>query len=244
MEFTNYSLDQITALRRRVEQDLKTSSCLQDASQRLASILYEEFDPSTILVRVFATVTFGEIPDRDQRFVSRLAEARGCRPELDDETVVISLLGTRGKNREWNDRNRSRDRLGIPLLSASFIQTVPMLTRFLSATGAGIQWIDKQTTRILAKTFGQMAMVLYVDDAKKAETEDGFKILAAQDFVKAYNVRTAFGLGGGYLDGTFVAIVIFTNEHIEQRQVERFLPLVNTFKTATAKHAMSKQLFS
>jgi hypothetical protein len=88
-----------------------------------------------------------------------------------------------------------------------------------------------------------MAMVLFVDDAKKAETEDGFKILAAQDFVKACNVRTAFGLGGRYLDGTFVAILIFTNEHIEQKQVERFLPLVNTFKTATAKHAMSRQLF-
>jgi hypothetical protein len=157
--------------------------------------------------------------------------------------VVISLLGTRGKNREWNDRNRSRDRLAIPLLSASFIKTVPMLTRFLSATGARIEWIEKQTSRILAKTFGQMAMVLYVDDAKKAETEDGFKILAAQDFVTTFNVKTVFGLGGGYLDGTFVAILLFTNEHIEQQQVERFLPLVNTFKAVTARHAMSRLFF-
>ena len=86
-------------------------------------------------------------------------------------------------------------------------------------------------------------MVLYVDDAKKAVTEDGFKILAAQDFVTTHDVRTAFGLGGGYLDGTFVAILVFTNEYIEQKQVERFLPLVNTFKTATARQAMSRHFF-
>ncbi len=57
--------------------------------------------------------------------------------------------------------------------------------------------------------------------------------MSAQDFVAEHNIRTVFGLGGSYLNGSFVTVIIFTRETIEQSKVESFMSLVNTFKSAT-----------
>jgi hypothetical protein len=205
--------------------------------------LYEEFEESTVLHRVFGTVAFLNLPESDKHIVKNLATTRGCSGELKEETIVVSLLGTRGKKAIWNDRFKSVNHRGIPLLSASFIKTIPMIAALMIDTGKGIDWIAKQRTKILVKTFGQMARLVYVDDAESAVTGEGFKTVPAQDFVRDNRVRTVIGLGGAYLDRTFVSVLFFTDETISLEQAKKFMPLVNTFKTATTGHVMSGRIF-
>jgi hypothetical protein len=91
---------------------------------------------------------------------------------------------------------------------------------------------------------GRMAQLLYVEDAATAETRDGFKIVTAQDFVATHRIKTVLGLAGSYPNRTFIAIAIFTRENMSQKQAEKFMPLVNTLKTASMKMVMRNRIFT
>lgn len=241
--FSSYSLDDVAALRHRIDRDLHGRPHLQDASQRLADTLFDEFTDSAVLFRVFATVPFEKLPPKDRSFVTAIARERDCLEELQEQTTVVSLLGTRGTRPDWNARTQSAHHLGIPLTSTSFIQTIPMVSRLMSDMGTGLGWVEKQRTNIVVRSLGRMARILYVEDAATALTGDGFKVVPDQDFVTANSVRTVVGLAGAYLNRTIVTILLFTSEHIPQERIEKFMPIVNSFKTATMKPVMGGRFF-
>ncbi len=241
--YNDYHIARLTEFRAGIEEALGSSRTLQEAAQSFAELLYEELEASTVLARVFTTVRFGVLPGSDKQFVKGVATERGCGDELDDQTVVVSLLGSRGRQPSWNHRYQSASRLGIPLLSTSFIKTIPMLARLLNAADTGVRWIEKQQTRIVVKSFGQMAQLLYVDDARAAATGDGFKIVADQVFVERFDVGTVLGLGGVYLNGSYVSAMLFTNELIPQEKAEKFLTLIHAFKSTTTNLVMTGKIF-
>lgn len=241
--FVEYDLRALGSLRQRLTENLEGTTNLEESAQICASTLFEEFSQSAALVRVFASTTFAELPTRERDFVTRLATARGASSELNERTPVICLLGTRGFRDRWNDRRRSQNHLAIPLLRASFVKTLPMISRLMTDLGTGVEWIEKQTTLIVVKSIGRMAQLLYVEDAATAETRDGFKIVAAQDFVAAHRIKTVLGMGGAYPNRAFVAIAIFAKESFSQAQAEKFLPLLNTLKTATMSQVMAGRIF-
>ena len=241
--FANYEIKALGTLRQRLARDMEGSANLEEAAQRFTDILFEEFRESSVLVRVFASAPFGKLPQRERDFVVRLATSRGAESELQSRTRVICLLGTRGIRERWNDRRLSQGHLAVPLVSASFVKTIPMISRLMTDLGTGIPWIEKQTSLLVVKSMGRMAQLLYVEDAATAETRDGFKIVSAQDFVSTQHVKTVLGLGGSYPNQTFVAIAIFSKETIPQTQAEKFMPLVNTLKTSTMPLVMDGLLF-
>jgi len=122
-----------------------------------------------------------------------------------------------------------------------------MVSRLLNELGLGLDWIDSHDSDIIARIIGKMAGVFYVPDAKTTIDHKGRQIIAAQNFVDEYKVKTVFGLGGAYLylgSKTFLANIIFTREQIEKRQAERYMTLLNTFKTTTVALDASGQIFS
>jgi hypothetical protein len=96
---------------------------------------------------------------------------------------------------------------------------------------------------MVVRSMGQMARVLYVEDAREVDTGDGFKVVPDQDFVVENGVRTVLGLGGAYLDRTIVTVILFTNELIPHGRVEKLMPLVHGFKVATMKNVMQGRIF-
>ncbi len=242
--FSQYHISQLVDLRQRVDKALKPCATMQVAAQRFVDILYEEFEESTVLARVYGTVAFRELPGRDKEFVRKLAGVRECVSELNDETTVISLLGTRGTEASWNDRYRSAGRLGIPVLSCSFIKTIPMVSVLVSETVTGIGWMEKQKSKILVTSLGKMARMIYVHDAATDLTGGGVKTVAVQNFVWDHDVKTVIGIGGSYVNRSFVSIMIFTNETVTAEMAKKFMPLVNTFKTVTTAQVMNRKIFS
>jgi hypothetical protein len=239
----SYSVEAVSALRSRLEEELKNCPSFQQASQKLTDILYEELTSSAVLFRVFATVELEKLPDKEREFALALARGRGFLPELQPKTKVVTLLGSRGKRPEWNHRHRSERHLAIPLASASFIKTIPMVSRLMGDMGTGLEWVQKQERNMIVTSMGHMARVLYVEDALGSRTEDGFDVIPDRSFVTDNGIRTVVGLGGAYLNGAIVAVVLFTNERVPQDRVEKLMPLVHGFKIATMKQVMQGRLF-
>jgi hypothetical protein len=239
---STYSLEEVTALRVRLDRELHCETVAESA-QTFTDILFKELAQSAVLFRLFVTVPFAVLGERERSFASALALGRGCAHELNDATSVICLLGSSGIRASWNDRHQSRRHLAIPVVTASFIQTVPMVSRLMSDMGTGLEWVEKQESRIVVKSFGRMARVLYVEDAATTRTSDGFNVVPEREFVSENGVKTVVGLGGAYLSGSIVTAIFFTNELVPKRTVERFMPVINTFKVATMKLVAERRFF-
>ncbi len=239
----SYSVENVSALRARVESELGEFGSFQPASQRFTEILYEELTPSAVLFRVFATVEYEKLPQKERDFALALARSRTFLDELKSNTPVVTLLGSRGKRPSWNHRHRSERHLAVPLVKASFIKTIPMVSRLMGDMGTGLDWVQKQDQNMIVKSMGQMARVLYVEDALETRTRDGFDVIPDRSFVEEYKVRTVIALGGAYLNGTIVAVVLFTNERVTADRVEKLLPVIHGFKIATMKAVMRGKVF-
>ncbi|HNT75099.1 MAG TPA: hypothetical protein PKH77_08780 [Anaerolineae bacterium] len=229
----------------QVREKTKNLKYLENAAQRLTDILYEAFSDSIVLVRMFATAPYGKLPAPNQAFVTKLATTNGITSLINQEMLVLSLLGTRGSNAMWNDRRKSQGHIGIPLASATFIDKIPMMSRLLKDIGLNLDWIDSHDTDIVTKTISGMSGVFYVRDAREAVDTQGRKIIAAQDFVTAQSVKTVFGLGGGYATSkTFLTVIVFCRETVNKTQAELFSPLVGLFKSNTIPLASSGAIFA
>lgn len=244
-QISNITGDTIISLRNKIREAMQDSAILEEAAQRFCEVMYREFKESIVLTRLFATIPFAKLPDSNQAWVSKLAASQEISSLVNDDTLVLSLLGTHGQEAAWCSRRNSEGHVGVPLASADFIDRIPMMSRLLKEMGLDLAWVERQDTGIVAKTMGAIAGVFYVPDAKKAVDHKGRPIIAAQDFVDAYQVETVFGLGGSYLTtGTFITITIFTREMLEKSQAERFMFLVNEFKAATMHLVSRDQIFA
>ena len=222
------------ALQDAIATAVQVSSTLEKASQAYTQVIYEAFKESVVLVRQFATAPYQGLPPESRAFVNQLAGEKGLKQALRNETLVLSLLGTSGVRPEWNRRSQSRGHLGIPLLSAKFIDAIPMMSRLLKELGLGLDWIDQHDADVVVKTMGSMSGVFFVKDAASEVDHSGRKIIAAQDFVKTHGVKSVFGFGGAYLGThTFAVTILFLRETIEKNKAEQFAAGVAHFKTQT-----------
>ena len=215
---------------------------LQSAAQEVASRLYNEFVESVVLARAYVTLPLNQLPQADRAFAQKLAAGAG-QGTLADDTLILSLMGTAGVDAKWADRRLSEGHLAIPLVSAPFVASIPMVARLMKDMGIGLEWLDTRNTEVVVKKLGNVAGVFYVQDARTSVDDQGRRIVPAKAFVDGHGVRTVFGLGGCYMNGAFLAIIVFTRESIPRPQVESLLPLVSTVKAATTGLVISKRYF-
>ena len=236
----SYTLSALGTLREELKTLASDNNTLREAGQRCVRRLHEEFEESLVLTRFFATAPFAFLPEREKTFARRLAAGRNMLDALTEDTTVVTLLATRGLKPEWNDPVHSRHHLAIPLLDARFVETIPLIARLLAdtTTGAGAPWLEKQSTLALKETVGKMSLLLYVDDARTALSSDGNRIVPAQEFVESNGIRTVLALGGSYLNGTTIALLLFTRERLSKEQSAKFTPLINSIKSATMRVVM------
>ena len=243
INLVRYTLSDVASLQMRVSLALEGCANLREAAQKCVSTVYQDHEDSLALVRLYATVPFRQLPPADQLFVTNLATSAGTSAALRENTPVLSLLGTRGVAPDWDDRQKSKGHLGIPLVASSFVEAIPMVSRLMHDMGIGLDWLDTHDTKIVVKKLGRVAGVFYVRDAATEVDDKGRMIVPARDFVRAHNVQTVFGLGGSYLNGTCVILILFTREFMERAEVEKFMPLVNTIKSATISLVMRDKIF-
>lgn len=239
------SLDNLLTLQDVIGEQARKCNTLEAAAQKYMTILYENLHESIVLTRLFVTIPFGELPEPNRKFVIQLAKSKNVEDQLNEHTLVLSLLGTKGVKQEWSDRHLSQGHVGIPLSSSAFIEQVPMLARLLKQLCLNLDWIDSNDTNLVKKTVGNISGVFYVRDAVSEVDSRGRKIIAAQDFVREQNIKTVFGLGGGYLgSSTMFTAIIFTRQYLELETIERFMTQANKFKTATMAMVDQGKIFA
>lgn len=213
-----------------VEGPIRASSVLEQGAQDFASTVQSRFEDSIVLARVYLTCGYESLPEQVSMFVRALADGAGARNQLKPTTPVLTLVGTHGVESSWNDRRSSRSHIGIPLVTASFVNEVPMMARLLRELGVPAEWADHHDFEVI-KTMG--TGLFFVEDAAVATDHQGRKIIPAQSFVRRYEVKSVFGAGAPYPNGQFVVLIVFTRDALARESAEQFLPLVETFRDET-----------
>ncbi|MDB4943336.1 MAG: hypothetical protein JWP97_2870 [Labilithrix sp.] len=216
---------------------------LEEAAGLVARTLHGEYPDVTALARVYAVLPYSEVDDETRAFVDGLAKNAGQTENVGPATPVLVLLGTHGQRREWQDRRASKGHRGIPLVSPAFVQGIPMVAQLLKEIGVELSWLDRSGGLDARRLLGQNG-VFYVADAADARDSQGRLVIPAQDFVAAERVRTVFGMGGTYADGTLVVIIVFTREALNRMQVDRLTPLVSLLKSETERVVTTRRFFA
>lgn len=208
---------------------------LEDGAQLLMRRVYEACADSIVLARAYVTAPLSALPDANAVWVRELAEAKGVAAELGPSTPVISLVGSAGRVAEWNDRRSSRGHVGIPMVSASFIDAIPMMSRLMASLGGDLTWIDGADGGVAISRLGTVAGTFYVEDAGSHTDARGRKVISAVDFVEKHGVRTVFGLGGAFASGQIFVLLVFCSEHVSLETVEALRAPFLRFKSAAAQ---------
>jgi hypothetical protein len=228
----------------QVEPQVQGAQALEEAAQELVAGFQQQFDESVVIARAFVTVPYSSLPPKNQEFVRNLAESAGAAADLKPATPVLSLVGTYGQETDWRDRRKSKGHVGIPLISSSFVDAIPMISRLLKELGVPMTWVDSHDSEIIAKTMDPSGGLFFVDNAAEATDHQGRKIIAAQDFVSSYDVKSVFGAGGVYPGGQIVVIVAFCRDAFAKAAAEKFLELNSWFRTKTDSLAQSTKIFA
>ena len=233
MRFKDISLQATFALSDQIETDLNGCASLEEAANQCARTIYEKFPESVALVRVFGTIPFKRLPSPEREECLRAARMHQVEGSVTQETIVLSLLGTRGVRNEWNQREESRAHRAVPLVSSAFVESIPMIASLMHDMGIGLEWLDATNPEIVVQNRGRLAGMFYVENAERSLDQKGRRIVPAREFVAENNIQTVFGVGGGYFNGMFIVIVFFTRESLTRTEVDKFLPLVYAIKAGT-----------
>jgi len=226
-------------------QLVKGCGTIEEVAQLTSQNVYDSFRESVVLARFYTTIPYKKLPEANQRFAANVAKQHGASAKLGEETPVLSLLGTCGDKAEWNSRRTSKNHVGIPLISADFIELIPMVARLLKDLGLSLSGIAGGSPDIETSTFGKLGGLFYVQDAKTAVDHSGRKIISAQDFVSSHGIKTVFGTAGLYfLTKMFVTLVVFTRDTIPREVAQHFMPVGGGITGATSELANRGRLFS
>ena len=244
MKIDQATSQMISEILAQIEPRIHEVNTLENAAQELVASLQKKFDESVVIARAFFTVPYGSLPSKNREFVQKLAESAGAAEDLKPATPVLSLIGTYGQETDWRDRRKSKGHVGIPLISSSFVDAIPMISRLLKELGVPMTWVDSHDSEIIAKTMDPSGGLFFVDNAAEATDNQGRKIIAAQDFVSAYSVKSVFGTGGVYPGGQIVVIVVFCRDAFTKDAAQRFLELNSWFRNETGSIVQDTKIFS
>ena len=107
-----------------------------------------------------------------------------------------------------------------------------------------MDWVDSHDARIIAEILSEVEGLFFVEDAGEAIDQEGRKIIAAQDFVSSYKVKSVFGTGGVYPNGQMIVGVVFCRDSFARAQAVYFLSLIQSFKGETTSLTGSATIFS
>ena len=201
-----------------IRRETRKGLTVQDAAQKFVQAFYSQFPDSTVLARIYATVPFGSLPERDRLFITSNTQESQLQPAINDDTRILSLLGSTGKESAWCDRYQSKSHLGIPLLSEEVVAQLPMIAGLIDQIGSSARWYSKLSTASeKSDSFGLFTESFFVADAASSRDNMGRLLIPAQDFVAKYGVRSVLGVGGEFPNtGMILLCIIFSSEFLHE----------------------------
>jgi hypothetical protein len=230
---------QIETLRTKIMGRRSATATVAEAAQAFVEDFPQMFS-SVVLARLFVVAPLRALPAVERDFASAAASGD---VRLRPDTRVLALLGTWGRDPQWRDRTLSRGHLAVPLLDRAYVENIPMLARLLADLRVDFAALDDGRAIASQPMLGGLNAKFFVPDALTAVNDRGQFVIPSRDFVASQGVRSVFGMGGAYVDGTLAVAVIFTNEVIDSLVVDRFPSLISNFKMATSTLLAQGRIF-
>jgi hypothetical protein len=226
--------------------DIGSSSCAQEVAQKLVDAVYERFCDSLVLLRLFTTVRYDQLSEEDRLFVDGRGRATNTSHLIHAATPIFTLLGTRGKSQEWNNRRASTHFRCIPLASTAFVASLSMLSRQFESMGLDLSLIDAWETEVTSTgRADRFRGMLHIGDAGIDRDLQGRMIVPKQDFVAANGVKTTLGFGSGYADHpTLVTLFAFANEYVEPAVVRPLTDLLDRYMNVSEELVKQGRVFT
>lgn len=223
------------------------SSCdsAQEIARKFVDVVYERFCDSLVLLRLFTTVRYDQLPEEDRRFVDGRGRATNTLHLIHDATPIFTLLSTRGERPEWNDRSSSSFFRCIPLASTAFIASLSMLSRQFESVGFDLGLIDDWEAKVTSTgRADQYRGMLYVGDSAADRDPQGRMVVPKQEFVASNGVKTSLGFGSGYVGHpTLVTLFAFTNEYVEPDIVRPLTTLLDSYMNVSEELVRQGKIF-
>jgi two-component system NtrC family sensor kinase len=202
-----------------------TSAAAAAAACLHRSLVDEDGQRATALVRIYKTHRYSALPPDARAFAERTAG-----DDLDPVTSCLTLIGTSGTVPEWNDPTRSASHRAIPLADHEAVARLPMVAGLLRELGVGADLVVTPGSAVRLRKHHETYNVFHVLDAR------GSALIPAQDFVDEHGVRSVVGCGGILLSGDFYGLIIFATVTVPPAQADLFRSIALTLKAALAPH--------
>lgn len=218
-------------LRRALALAATGCSTMESVGKQLMDILYRELqgenpaDPQVALVRCFVTCPYSTLStqgDLQERARKLLGDT-----EPNPSHRCLVLLGTRGMEPAWDQRQLSTGHQVIPLGSPGLMQKTPMITELCRQIGI---------TRTAFLNPGQphrLDLALRRAGCFHIAEAAGSPFIPAQsDFVHRYRVRSVLGLGAPLDEQDFFAVLLFARVPLSAELAAAMKPLTVSIKLA------------
>lgn len=217
-DLSEFGLAGMTRLGAKLREAGEVSESLEDAAERIVSLLYDGLVDSSgendcVLVRLFLTQRHGDLDPSLQEFGARLMSGRSLTPK----TRCLTLLATRGAEPSWCTPAESRGHRSIPLPSAEVVSSIPMVSQLLAQLGLDPAIVVDPSSELLLERDQTSYNVFYVPDARGSEF-----IPAQAEFVEPYGVRSVIGFGGLLPSGSVFAVLLFTRVALPKSTADVF----------------------
>jgi len=210
---------------------IKGMDTAEDSAQAFIDIIYEYFQASLVLLRLFLSVPYAALPTQEKQLVDKKSNDSGTAHLYNDGTPVLTLLGTRGQKSEWNERHKSQGFRCIPLVSSAYVSSLSMLSMQFKKMGFDLRLLDAWDKTIVAIGHAdEYSGMLYVHHAGIDKDEQGRMIVPHQAFVAENNIKSVVGFGGGYPNHpTIATLFAFTNEILSESMIKPFASLLEAY---------------
>jgi hypothetical protein len=225
---------------------IKGLDAADDLAQAFIDIIYEYFQESLVLLRLFSSVPYAALAMQDKQLVDKKANDSGTAHLYNDGTPILTLLGTRGQKSDWNKRHKSQGFRCIPLVSSTYVASLSMLSMQFKKMEFDFGLFDTWNTTIVAKGHAdEYSGMLYVKHAGIDKDEQRRMVVPCQEFVAENNVKTVLGFGGGYSNHpAFATLFVFTNEILSESMMKPFVSLLETYISISKELVGNGRIFS
>lgn len=204
---------------------------MEEMANRTVSYFYDNFidgetgKPAFALVRFFKTHPYGELEAR----LKQIAYNSLANNPQAQTIKCLTLLATAGDKPTWNSRHSSAGHKVIPLVDKSMVEQFPMISQLIQQLGLEIETVLNPDPELIVELQQRQYNVFYIPNALGSKY-----ILAQQDFVIPYQIKSVLGFGGILPSGNLFVVIMFSKTEISPQTANLFKQLALSVKLAAS----------
>lgn len=188
----------------------------EEVAQRIVRYLFDslvdgEGRPACALVRLFKTMSYGDLDDELRRLADRAIADR----EVPKNFRCMVLLSTAGVVPEWNSRRSSINHQVLPLGTRDMIESAPMISQLFQQLGLDVDAVIRPDPAHLFDPERNHLNIFHVQQALDSP------YVPAQDFVARMRIQSVLAFGS-MVGGDLWTAILFSRIEISPSVADLF----------------------